>query len=157
MNLAERLGIHDELLQHIRRGALLHDIGKMKVPDAILLKPGKLSAEEWVIMKQHPVYAFEWLSKIEYLQPALNIPHYHHEKWDGSGYPSGLSGNAIPLEARIFAIVDVWDALMSDRPYRKAWSREQTIDYIKEQSGIHFDPKIVELFLEVITSDEAAY
>ncbi len=157
LKIAEKLGFHGELLQHIRRGTLLHDIGKMKVPDAILLKPGKLNDQEWAIMKQHPVYAFEWLSKIEYLQPALNIPHYHHEKWDGSGYPVGLAGNAIPLEARIFAIVDVWDALMSDRPYRKAWSREQTIDYIKEQSGIHFDPKIVELFLEIITSDETSY
>jgi PAS domain S-box-containing protein/putative nucleotidyltransferase with HDIG domain len=157
LNLAERLGFHGELLQHIRRGALLHDIGKMKVPDTILLKPGKLSEDEWVIMKLHPVYAFDWLSKIEYLQPALNIPHYHHEKWDGSGYPIGLSGNSIPLEARIFAIVDVWDALRSDRPYRKAWSQEQTIDYIKEQSGIHFDPKIVELFLEIITKDDAEY
>jgi PAS domain S-box-containing protein/putative nucleotidyltransferase with HDIG domain len=157
LKLAVELGFHGEMLQHIRRGSLLHDIGKMKVPDAILLKPGKLNDEEWNIMKKHPEYAYEWLSKIEYLQPALNIPHYHHEKWDGSGYPSGLAGTAIPLEARIFAIVDVWDALRSDRPYRKAWSQEQAIEYIKEQSGIHFDPKIVELFLKTINSDEAGY
>jgi len=125
MELAGRTGIRGKELAHIRRGALLHDIGKMGVPDSIIQKPGKLNDEEWQIMKQHPVFAYEWLSRIEYLQPALDIPYYHHEKWDGSGYPRGLEGEQIPLAARIFAIVDVWDALRSDRPYRKAWSKEK--------------------------------
>ena len=116
------------------------------------MKPGKLTDEEWQIMKQHPVYAFEWLSQIEYLQPALDIPYGHHEKWDGTGYPRGLKGEQIPLPARIFAIVDVWDAMGSDRPYRKAWPREKIIDYIQEQPGTHFDPAVVDAFLELIKS-----
>ncbi len=153
LKLAQVQGYHGEMLMHIRRGALLHDIGKMKIPDAILLKPGPLDDEEWKIMRQHPVYAFEMLSKIEYLRPALAIPHYHHEKWDGSGYPQGLSGIDIPLEARIFAVVDVWDALRSDRPYRKAWPQEKVIAYIKEQSGIHFDPQVVDQFLIMLASE----
>ena len=150
MELAQRMDISDEHFVHIRRGALLHDIGKMGVPDAILQKPGKLTEEEWQIMSQHPVYAYEWLSSIEYLQPALDIPHYHHERWDGTGYPHGLKGKQIPITARIFAIVDVWDALRSDRPYRKAWPKEKTLAYIQEQSGKHFDPQVVETFLEII-------
>jgi HD-GYP domain-containing protein (c-di-GMP phosphodiesterase class II) len=151
--LAKIQGIRGNELVNIQRGALLHDIGKMGVPDAILQKPGKLSPEEWENMKLHPVYAFEWLSSIEYLRPALDIPHYHHEKWDGTGYPHGLKGNEIPLPARIFAIVDVWDALLSDRPYRKAWSREKTLTYIQEESGKYFDPEIVTLFLEFVSSE----
>lgn len=114
------------------------------------MKPGKLTEEEWEIMKKHPVYAYEILSKIAYLRPALDIPYCHHEKWDGSGYPRGLKGEEIPLPARIFAVVDVFDALTSDRPYRKAWSREEAIAYIKERSGKDFDPRVVEVFLEVI-------
>jgi len=153
MALADILNIRKEDLINIRRGALLHDIGKMGVPDAILQKPGKLTDEEWEIMRLHPVYAYEWLSPIEYLRPALDIPHYHHERWDGTGYPSGLKGLQIPLSARIFAIVDVWDALRSDRPYRKAWSKEKTLAHIQEGSGTHFDPQVVEAFWELVASN----
>ena len=150
LEIARRMGVREEDLIHIRRGALLHDIGKLGIPDSILLKPGKLTEEEWEIMKKHPVHAYEMLSKIAYLRPALDIPYCHHEKWDGSGYPRGLKGEEIPLPARIFAVVDVFDALTSDRPYRKAWSREEAIAYIKERSGKDFDPRVVEVFLEVI-------
>ena len=152
MDLAQILGIGDEQLVHFRRGALLHDIGKMGIPDAILQKPGKLTEEEWGIMRKHPIYAYKWLSSIEYLRPALEIPHYHHERWDGTGYPDGLKGERIPFAARIFAIVDVWDALRSERPYRKAWSKEKTMAHIQVESGKHFDPQVVETFLEYIRS-----
>jgi putative nucleotidyltransferase with HDIG domain len=154
MKLAEALNFREEDLINIRRGALLHDIGKMGVPDAILQKPGKLTEEEWVIMRLHPVYAYEWLLSIEYLQPALDIPYCHHERWDGTGYPRGLKGKQTPLSARIFAIVDVWDALRSDRPYRKAWSKEKTLAHIQAESGKHFDPIVVETFLEVVASNK---
>jgi len=147
LRIAKSMGIKNEELVQIRRGALLHDIGKMGIPDHILLKPGPLSDEEWVIMRKHPVYAYELLSPIAFLKPALDIPYCHHEKWDGSGYPRGLKGEQIPLAARIFAIVDVWDALRSDRPYRAAWPEMKTMEYIREQAGTHFDPAIVELFL----------
>jgi len=150
VRLARMLGIGDSDLEHIRRGALLHDIGKMGIPDSILLKAGKLTSEEWNIMRQHPIYAYEMLSPITYLHPALDIPYCHHEKWDGSGYPRGLKGEEIPLAARIFAIVDVLDALTSDRPYRKAWSYQKALDYIREQVGKHFDPQVVEVFLKLI-------
>lgn len=150
IRIAKEMGIKEEELVHVRRGALLHDIGKLGVPDEILLKPGKLTDEEWEIMKKHSVYAYEMLSKIEYLRPALDIPYCHHEKWDGSGYPRGLKGEEIPLSARIFAVVDVFDALTSDRPYRKAWSREETIRYIQERSGKDFDPRVIEVFFSVI-------
>ncbi|MCR4433167.1 MAG: GAF domain-containing protein [Caldiserica bacterium] len=149
LRLAREMGISDEELIHLRRGALLHDIGKMGIPDHILLKPGPLTEEEWEIMRKHPQYAYEMLSPIEYLRPALDIPYCHHEKWDGTGYPRGLKGEQIPLAARIFAVVDVWDALTSDRPYRGAWPKEKALEYIREQSGKHFDPKVVELFLEI--------
>jgi PAS domain S-box-containing protein len=152
LELAQRLGISGEELTQIRRGALLHDIGKMGVPDAILQKPGKLSEAEWQIMHQHPIYAYKWLSPIEYLRPALDIPYYHHERWDGTGYPHGLKGKQIPLSARIFAIVDIWDALRSDRPYRKAWSKEKTLTHIQAESGKHFDPQVMDAFLEYIRS-----
>jgi PAS domain S-box-containing protein len=135
---------------HIRRGALLHDIGKMGIPDRILFKPGKLTEEEWKIMRRHPEYAYDLLSGISYLRPALEIPYSHHEKWDGSGYPVGLKDENIPLSARIFAVVDVYDALISDRPYRRAWSKKQAISYIRQQSGKHFDPRIAKVFLEFI-------
>jgi HD-GYP domain-containing protein (c-di-GMP phosphodiesterase class II) len=144
------LGIEEAQLAHIRRGALLHDIGKMGVPDAILQKPGPLTDTEWEIMRRHPVHAFEWLAPIQYLQPALAIPYSHHEKWDGTGYPRGMKGEEIPLAARIFAVVDVWDALTSDRSYRAAWSPEQTREYIREQAGKHFDPRVVQAFLELL-------
>ena len=150
LNFAHLLGIQPNDLIHVHRGALLHDIGKMGVPDSILLKPGPLSDEEWVIMRKHPVYAYELLRQISFLLPALDIPYYHHEKWDGSGYPTGLSGEDIPLAARIFAIIDVWDALLSDRPYRDALLKKQVVEYIQQESGRHFDPKLVEVFLDMI-------
>jgi len=126
----------------------------MGVPDHILLKPGKLTDEEWVVMRKHTTFAFELLSPIAYLRPALDIPYCHHEKWDGSGYPRGLKGEQIPLVARLFSIVDVWDALLSDRPYRQGWPKEKVIEHIKSLSGTHFDPKAVELFLKVLNEDE---
>jgi len=147
IQLAQALGISDNDLVHIYRGALLHDIGKMGIPDSIVLKPGELTEYEWGIMRKHPQYAFELLLPISFLRPALDIPYCHHEKWDGTGYPRGLNAEQIPLGARVFAIIDVWDALTSDRPYRKAWTKEQALGYIKEQSGKHFDPKVVEAFL----------
>lgn len=148
--LAREMGIPDSDMIHIHRGSLLHDIGKMGVPDRILLKPDKLTDDEWVIMREHPVYAYNLISRIKFLQPALDIPHHHHERWDGSGYPDGLKGKQIPLAARIFAIIDVFDALTSDRPYRPAWSRDKAINYIREQSGSQFDPKVVEMFMKLI-------
>lgn len=152
MRIANKMGMDAEHLVHVRRGSLLHDIGKMGIPDSILLKKGKLTDDEWEIMRKHPVYSFEMLSPITYLKPALDIPYCHHEKWDGSGYPRGLKGKQIPLEARIFAVVDVYDALTSDRPYREAWSKEKTLDHICDLSGTHFDPEVVELFLQEISS-----
>ena len=148
--IARQMNIKDEELAHVRRGALLHDIGKMGIPDSILLKPGPLTEDEWVIMRKHPVYAFEMLAPIDYLRPALDIPYCHHEKWDGSGYPRGLKGKTIPPAARIFAVIDVYDALTSDRPYRKAWSKEDALALIKKDSGSHFDPNVVKVFLEAI-------
>ena len=148
IKLAYAMGISNEQILHMRRGALLHDIGKMGVPDHILLKPDRLTAEEWEIMSKHPVYAYDMLRRIPYLHRALEIPYSHHEKWDGTGYPRGLSGHQIPLVARVFAVVDVWDALTSDRPYRVGWSKERAIAYIREQSGKHFDPKVVEVFMQ---------
>jgi HD-GYP domain-containing protein (c-di-GMP phosphodiesterase class II) len=149
LRLAEKINIPDEQRIHMERGALLHDVGKMGIPDDILRKPGKLTSQEWEIMKHHPLYAYNILSQIEYLKPALDIPLYHHEHWDGSGYPYGLTGEAIPLAARIFAVVDVYDALTSDRPYRTAWSKEQTLEYMKSQSGQYFDPLILQTFLSL--------
>ncbi len=146
------MGFGEEDLVHIRRGALLHDIGKLSIPDGVLLKPGKLAEEEWVIIRRHPQLAFDMLSPIAYLRPALNIPYCHHEKLDGSGYPRGLKGEQLPLAARIFAVVDVYDALTSDRPYRAAWNREKTLEYIKSLAGTHFDPEVVTLFLSAILS-----
>jgi len=153
--IAREMGIGNEKLVHVRRGALLHDIGKLGVPDNILLKPGKLTDEEFGIMKRHPEIAFKLLSPIEFLRPALDIPYYHHEKWDGSGYPKGLQGEEIPLTARIFAIVDVWDALCSDRPYRLAWPEEKVREHIREQAGKAFDPHIVDLFLPMASKNNS--
>jgi PAS domain S-box-containing protein len=150
IEIALQMGINSEKLVHIRRGALLHDIGKVGIPDSILLKPGTLSPDERLAMEQHPVLAYNLLSPIEYLHPAMEIPYSHHEKWDGTGYPNGLIGQKIPLQARIFAVVDVYDALTSDRPYRKAWSEKDALNYIVEQSGKHFDPDVVEVFLKLI-------
>jgi HD-GYP domain-containing protein (c-di-GMP phosphodiesterase class II)/putative methionine-R-sulfoxide reductase with GAF domain len=153
ITLARKMGIPDSELLNLRRGVLLHDIGKMGVPDQILLKPGPLNEEEWKIMRQHPLKAYDLLSKIAYLRPALDIPYYHHEKWDGSGYPRGLKGEQIPVSARIFSVVDVYDALSYDRPYRSAWPKDKVIEHIKEQSGKYFDPRVVEAFLKMIDSE----
>ncbi|HLB49265.1 MAG TPA: GAF domain-containing protein [Anaerolineales bacterium] len=154
--LTRAMGMSEEELVHVRRGALLHDIGKMGIPDGMLLKPGPLTDEERAIMRQHPVYAYEMLSPIVFLRPALDIPYCHHEKWDGTGYPRGLKGEQIPQAARIFAVVDVWDALCSDRPYRPAWREEKAREYIREQAGKHFDPQVVEAFLKLLESRHSA-
>ncbi len=154
LRLARRLGINEEKIVHIWRGALLHDIGKLGVPDNILLKAGSLTEDEREIMKRHPQLAYDMLYPIEYLRPALDIPYCHHEKWDGSGYPRGLKGSDIPLSARMFALADVFDALTTDRPYRKAWSYEQAIEYICEQSGKHFDPVLVNVFTYLLRTGE---
>jgi putative nucleotidyltransferase with HDIG domain len=148
--LAKTMGIKDKEILYIRRGALLHDIGKMGIPDHILLKEGPLTEKEWEIMYTHPALAFEMLQPIRYLHQSLDIPYSHHEKWDGTGYPRGLNGEQIPLVARIFAVADVWDAVTSVRPYRKAWTKRKAMAYIKEQSGKHFDPRVVEVFLKLI-------
>jgi len=147
LKLVMAMGYQDKDLLYIRYGALLHDIGKMSIPDYILQKPGKLTDEEWEIVHQHPVVAYELLRKISYLRPALDIPYAHHEKWDGSGYPRGLTGKDIPMPARIFAIADVYEALISDRPYRKKWPKQKALEYIKGQSGKHFDADVVNVFL----------
>lgn len=154
MDLARFMNVSEENLVNIYRGVLLHDIGKMGVPDHILRKTGPLNDSEWVEMRKHPQYAFDLLSPIPYLRPALDIPYCHHEHWDGSGYPRGLKGEQIPLAARIFSVVDIWDALLSDRPYRKAWPREKVIDYIKEISGTILDPQVVEAFLKMLSEQE---
>ncbi|WP_051275746.1 HD domain-containing phosphohydrolase [Desulfovirgula thermocuniculi] len=156
VELARALGVGEAELVHIRRGALLHDIGKLGVPDSILQKPGPLTAEEWEVMRRHPVYAYEMLSSIEHLRPALDIPYCHHEKYDGTGYPRGLKGEEIPLAARIFAVVDVFDALCSERPYRPAWPREKALEYIRREAGRHFDPRVVEAFLALMREKEGA-
>lgn len=154
VRLARNMGFSEAELVHVRRGALLHDIGKMAIPDKILLKPGPLTDAEWEIMRRHPVYAYDWLAPIAFLRPSLDIPYCHHERWDGSGYPRGLCGEEIPLLARIFAVVDVWDALRSDRPYRRQWPEAEVRDYIQSQAGTQFDPQIVAQFLQAdLTTD----
>ena len=148
LELAKKLEIDEDQLQWIHYGALLHDIGKMGVPEGILHKPGPLTPEERKIVEKHPGYAYDLLKDIEYLGKAMPIPYSHHEKWDGTGYPLGLKGEEIPLQARIFAVVDVWDALTRDQPYRKAWTREDAITFLEDQAGYHFDPRIVDVFLQ---------
>ncbi|MEX1071090.1 MAG: HD domain-containing phosphohydrolase [Anaerolineales bacterium] len=150
LDLAREAGVTASELVHVRRGALLHDIGKMAIPDVILHKPDKLTAAEWVVMRKHPTYAYELLSPITYLHPALDIPYCHHEKWDGSGYPRGLQGDQIPYAARLFAVADVWDALTSNRPYRKAWSEEKTLEHIRGLAGTHFDSNAVDLLVKLL-------
>ncbi len=150
LDVTRGFGFSEEELIHIRRGALLHDIGKMSVPDRILKKRGKLTPEEWKIMRLHPKIAYDVLNPIEYLRPALDIPYCHHERWDGKGYPRGLAGENIPLSARIFTVVDVWDAMTSDRPYRPAMDRQEVIDHIFAERGTMFDPQVVEVFWSVI-------
>ncbi len=149
LRLAEHVQIPPDQRTSIQQGALLHDIGKLGIPDAILLKPGSLTPQEWKVMQQHPLYAYNILAPIINLRQALDIPLYHHEHWDGSGYPYGLKGEQIPLSARLFAVVDVYDALTSDRPYRSAWTRSQAIEYLQEQAGHLFDPQVVVYFLEL--------
>jgi PAS domain S-box-containing protein len=149
LKLARAMGMSDADLVHMRRGILLHDMGKVGIPDTILQKPGPLNEEEWKVMHMHPQYAYEMLAPISYLRPALDIPGSHHEKWDGTGYPRGLKGEQIPIAARIFAVVDVYDALTSDRPYRKAWTKEQAIEYILEEKGRFFEPRVVDVFMSL--------
>jgi HD-GYP domain-containing protein (c-di-GMP phosphodiesterase class II) len=149
VSLAKAMGVSPADLIHVHRGALLHDVGKIGVPDRILLKPGPLTQDEWQVMHKHPVYAFEWLSGISFLREALDIPYCHHERLDGSGYPRGLMGEEIPLLARIFAVVDVWDALTHDRPYRAAWPEGKALSYIDMLAGRQLDPDVVSVFLEI--------
>jgi putative nucleotidyltransferase with HDIG domain len=150
VELAKEMGLPDDELQHVRRGALMHDIGKMGIPESILLKPGKLDSGEWAIVRQHPRMAYDLLSQIEFLGPAIDIPYSHHEKWDGSGYPRMLSGENIPLKARIFSVVDVFRALREKRSYSDIWPEEKALEYIASQAGIHFDPHVVDVFLHMM-------
>ena len=150
VRLAQALGLSEDEIMHIRRGALLHDMGKMGIPDEILQKPGPLTDDEWVIMRKHPGMAYQMLSQIRYLKDAIIIPYYHHERWDGSGYPHKLKEEEIPLHARLFAVVDVWDALSSDRPYRKKMPHKEVVDYLKGEAGHLFDPQVIEKFLPLI-------
>jgi len=154
VKLARKLNCTEEELIHIRRGALLHDMGKMGIPDEILQKPGPLTDDEWVVMRRHPQYAYQMLSPIKYLSQALIIPYYHHERWDGSGYPHKLKGKDIPLHARLFSVVDVWDALQSDRPYRKGLPSKEIVEYLQKEAGRLFDPEIVEIFIPLITKTQ---
>ena len=154
VKLARKLNCTEDELVHIRRGALLHDMGKMGIPDEILQKPGPLTDDEWVVMRRHPQYAYQMLSPIKYLSQALIIPYYHHERWDGSGYPHKLKGKDIPLHARFFAVVDVWDALQSDRPYRKGLPSKEIVEYLQKEAGRLFDPEIVEIFIPLITETQ---
>jgi PAS domain S-box-containing protein len=155
VRLAQSLGMGPADLVHVRQGAILHDIGKMGIPDAILHKPGPLTEDEWQIMRKHPLFAFQLLSPIEHLRQALEIPYCHHEKWDGSGYPRGLVAQEIPLSARVFAVIDIWDALRFDRPYRKAWSEQKVQDYLRSLAGTHLDPKVVEAFLSLLNPTQS--
>lgn len=150
LKLARAMKIPEKDFEFLRRGVLLHDIGKMSIPDRILLKKGKLTDWEWEVMRMYPTYAYQWMSSIDYLKPALDIPHFHRERWDGTGYPEGLKGEKIPLTARIFAVVNVWTSLRSERPYRPAWSDEEAKKYIQQQAGKEFDPAVVEEFLKLI-------
>lgn len=147
--LAQKMGVDRNALEHITRGALLHDIGKMAISDEILRKKGSLTPEERAVMQEHPVHAYKMLSPIEFLRPALDIPYCHHEKWDGTGYPQGLKGKAIPFAARIFSVIDVWDALTSERPYHKALPHNEVRQKIKDDSEKHFDPQVVNAFMDL--------
>ncbi len=149
LELAKQAGITDKKeLDHIERGAILHDIGKIGIPDSILIKPDRLDEKEWVQMRKHPGIGYDILSDIDFLQSSMDIPYYHHEKWDGSGYPFGLKGEEIPIAARIFAVIDVWDALTHARVYKSAWPEDKVLNYLKDQSGKHFDPKVVQIFTD---------
>lgn len=150
VQLGSALGLRDEELVHLRRGALIHDIGKLAIPDEILLKPEALNDDERKLIQQHPVYARRMLADISFLRPAISVAYSHHERWDGQGYPEGLKGEEIPLLARLFAVVDTWDALRSERVYRPAWSAEKTVEYLKENSGTKYDPHVVDVFLKLV-------
>ena len=149
-DLSLRMGFQLEETLTFRNGAIMHDVGKIGISDSILFKPGPLNAEEWLLMKQHPVIARDLLGSIDYLKSCLSIPYSHHERWDGTGYPEGLKGEQIPIEARMFAVIDVWDALTHDRPYREAWSRDQSKDHIRSFAGSLFDPLVVDIFLDMV-------
>jgi HD-GYP domain-containing protein (c-di-GMP phosphodiesterase class II) len=151
--LAHRLGLRGNRVVNLWRGAVMHDIGKLGVSGEIVFKKGPLTDEEWVEMRKHPDYSYEILKRIPFFEDALIIPNYHHEKWDGSGYPCRLKGEEIPLEARIFSVVDVWDSLLSDRPYRNAWERERVIEYIRHNLGSFFDPVVGEEFLHMVEEE----
>jgi hypothetical protein len=153
LRTARAMGLTQDEILHIRRGALLHDIGKLGIPDEILHKPGPLTGSEWEAMQRHPQFAYDMISPIEYLHPARDIPYCHHEKWDGTGYPRGLKGGEIPLAARIFAVADVYDALTSTRPYREAWAKEKALEYIRQVSGTHFDPRVVNVFIREVVGE----
>jgi hypothetical protein len=150
VRLGAWLGVDRNELVFVRFGAVLHDIGKIGIPDSVLFKPGPLEEEEMDLMRKHPQFAFDILSSLPNFAPVLEIPFYHHERWDGNGYPTGLEGEQIPLAARIFAVVDVWDALCSDRPYRQAWPEEEALTYIRQESGKHFDPRVVDAFMALV-------
>ncbi len=156
VRLARAAGLDDEQVCFAKWGAMLHDIGKIGVPDAILRKPGPLTEEEWEIMRRHPVTAHKMLAPIPFLGPAVDIPHFHHERWDGAGYPYGLKGDEIPIATRLFAVVDVYDALRSDRPYRKAWTEAQVREHLLAQSGTHFDPRAVQIFIDLLEEPKSA-
>jgi putative two-component system response regulator len=147
IDFAREIGVSEDQIDHVRMGAMLHDIGKLGVSDRILLKPGTLTKDEMDVMKLHPVYAYQWLSPIEFLKAALDIPYCHHEKWDGSGYPRGIRGEEIPLFARLFAVVDVWDALCSERPYHDPMPEADVLTYLQTEAGKHFDPALVQVFI----------
>jgi len=146
--LAKVMQVNDHEMKNVQRGAVLHDVGNMVVPESILHSKSNLTVEEWVTIHMHPYNAYEMLEPIEILRPALEIPYFHHEKWDGTGYPRGMKGEQIPLAARIFSLVDVYDAMVSDRPYRKAWSKDAAVQHLQEESGRHFDPKVVDVFMD---------
>ncbi|HXD36053.1 MAG TPA: HD domain-containing phosphohydrolase [Rhodanobacter sp.] len=146
--LARLAGVHGEALRNLSFGALLHDIGKLALPDAVLIKPGKLDDEEMAVMRRHPQLGYELLQRVDFLRDAGEIPHSHHERWDGSGYPQGLRGEEIPLAARIFSVVDVWDALITARVYKPAWPEPEVLDYLRDAAGSQLDPHLVALFLE---------
>jgi putative nucleotidyltransferase with HDIG domain len=154
LKVARALQIPEDAIIHIHRGALLHDIGKMGIPDSILSKPAPLTDEERVIVQKHPETAYQLLRQIPFLEKALDIPYCHHEKWDGSGYPRGIKGRAIPIAARIFSVADVWDAVQSERPYNQGWSRNKATAYIEERAGADFDPRVVDIFLRLVEKGE---
>jgi HD-GYP domain-containing protein (c-di-GMP phosphodiesterase class II) len=154
VDLARALNLPDKDQVNVRQGALLHNIGMLGIPESILLKPQPLSEGERSVILQHPQFAYDWLSRAAYLRPSLDIPYCHHEQWDGNGYPRQLKGESIPLAARLFSVVHMWDALQSDRPYRKAWSRANVVQYLLQQSGVLFDPRLVKAFFDTFTGSK---